>query len=543
MAGEHDDLAHFRKAREGACRIGPALRIEVHEHVVGDYGHRAPHVVGVHEHGDSQREIELLARPERQVAHVPLLPRRRHGVKRPFGRHRDAHPSAPGYHLEQLARPRVHLGLAAALPCKDALLEHPLGQHERHELALALAQPAAQQLIFHLEAVEGVIAPRMLKTLAQLAVAEVHVLVGAGNRVTLLDLLPDLRVELLQGSPFLEANRAQRLAPLVRERPEGIARGLDSHINRRHALLRVGQAGPGVACVVEQGARLADGALRLLEAVLLEKRPDVGPVPLQVREAGVQLLAILQHDPLGVLATLLERLRAPVRAEEDDERAGGEEEGEHNHADAQGRDRQALDIPPVEEHRYARHDEGDGEQHGHDHLRGAVAQAPGARFGPLLHFKQGLVRSRRRGAVLLGQVDRALDLRLLGGQLVQPVAQKPLLGCIEREKPLAHLGHIPRFHVERPPLGLERLQLLAPGGFPRIGRLDPRTRSIEPLDLGIELFEPDGCRGTAVSQLDELAVLLLVELHLRRSREHFLALRLEPAPEPSNGQGRFWVRG
>ncbi len=172
--------------------------IEVHEDVVGQDGHGATHVVGGHEQGDAQREVQLLARAQRQVARDS---RRSSPQSVTCSRPSAVRPPCPAA-IRSLATAGGWPGdtprLALALPWAMAPPACARQQQARVVLgALVLARAAllVQQLVL----VESSRVLGMGELLLELAVAAVEAFAGSNRPHALLRLCVDGGVDGVDG--------------------------------------------------------------------------------------------------------------------------------------------------------------------------------------------------------------------------------------------------------------------------------------------------------------------------------------------------------
>ena len=262
----------------------------------------------------------------------------------------------------------------------------------------------------------------------QLAVAAVQALAGLQQADALPGALVDGGVHVLHGGAVAQAGALDGAGALALDVGQVILHGGQARDQRLLALLEQARLGAGVLRLGQKRARAAEGTLRCREARGVQLGTDARSQLLLRGQARLELLLVLQHDPLGILLAGFLRLGGLVGAEQHDQRGGGQHEGEHHQAYAERGERQAGDLAAVHEQRHAGCHEHEGQRDGQPHLHAALATAPLVHLMHVLGFEQRLVGSGGRCAVLLGQVHAVRAFRLLLGQRVDAVAQGALVG-------------------------------------------------------------------------------------------------------------------
>ena len=253
--------------------------------------------------------------------------------------------------------------------------------------------------------------------------------------------------------------------------------------------------------LVEQRAGAAQRSLRALEPRLVEAAADRLGARLARSLHRLELLAILEHHPMGVALLGGAAVVLLAGAEQHHQRGGGQEQREDHQAAAEPGEREAGDLAPVEEHPHAHERERHGQHHRQRHLR--VALAPLARIvGIGLRLHQRLVGGGGCGEVLARQIDAVVVFSLLLRQRLDLVAQ----GAFGRGADLEQVG-IERGEA-RAALGREVLRIL-PQGVALAPQLEELL--IDALDRGALGRQP---LDAVVGRLDALEHLRALGLEL-----------------------------
>ena len=150
--------------------------------------------------------------------------------------------------------------------------------------------------------------------LLQLAVAAVQALAGLQQADALPGALVDGGVHVLHGGAVAQAGALDGTGALALDVGQVILHGGQARDQRLLALLEQARLGAGVLRLGQKRARAAEGALRCREAragqLGTDARSQFAPASEQAR---LELLLVLQHDPLGILLAGFLRLGRPCR--------------------------------------------------------------------------------------------------------------------------------------------------------------------------------------------------------------------------------------
>ena len=125
---------------------------------------------------------------------------------------------------------------------------------------------------------------------------------------------------------------------------------LDAHFERREALVACLHVGTDLASIVKERTRLANRPVGCSKPLFLEECFHIIVEQLFGSQTGVEFLLVLQHDPLGILLTGVERFGRPVGTRNECHRRYCQQAGEHDEADTESSKREAVDGPRMHKH-------------------------------------------------------------------------------------------------------------------------------------------------------------------------------------------------